>query len=429
MNSKKVLYLSYDGLTDPLGQSQILPYLIGLSQKGHAISIVSFEKERSFARLENQIQRICQEAHLKWHPLPYNKTPPIISTLRDLMKLESEVRRLHRQNPFDFLHCRSYLTALVALKLKRELGIPYLFDMRGFYADERVDGKIWNLSNPVYQTIYDYFKLKEYDLLEEAAAVISLTQEGKKEMENWYLERESFGGGEYHYNYDRACRAQDKTSIIPCASELSHFDYRKISKNKKLWLSAVHGINPDLDYLGYVGSLGTWYMTKEMLELYKVLLQSNPKLRFLIVSQDSMDDLRAQASKLGITQSYLVHVSAQRREVPTLMSLMSASVFFILPTYSKKASSPTKQGELMAMGVPIICNAGVGDSAQIVKKYQCGAVVDDFSGAAFETVAENWEKIKSIPKEQIRKGAEEYFSLEKGVEAYHNIYQSILQEA
>jgi len=27
--NKRVLYLSYDGLTDPLGQSQILPYVKG----------------------------------------------------------------------------------------------------------------------------------------------------------------------------------------------------------------------------------------------------------------------------------------------------------------------------------------------------------------------------------------------------------------
>jgi len=425
----KILYLTYDGLTDPLGQSQILPYLTGLSQRGHAITIVSFEKERPFSRLENQILRFCSDVKLDWHPLPYTKKPPVISTLRDLKKLEAEVRHLHRQTHFDLLHCRSYLTSLVALKLKKELGLPFIFDMRGFYADERVDGKIWNLSNPLYRKIYDYFKLKERDFLNQADAIVSLTQEGKKEIENWYVEKEEYGGGSDVYNYDRAQRTLDKTWVIPCVSDLDHFDFRRISVNKQHWLSAVHGIDTDFEYLGYVGSLGTWYMGKEMLLLYKTLLQRNPRLRFLILSHDDLTDLRNEAAEMGIPQSYLVQVAAMRKEVPALMSLMSASVFFILPAYSKKASSPTKQGELMAMGVPIICNAGVGDSGDIVRKYQCGVVVEDFSKESFSKVADQWEELTAIPKSAIRRGAEEYFSLEKGIDAYDRIYQNILQPA
>ena len=44
-NSIKVLYISYDGMTDPLGQSQVLPYLEGLAKKNYAITLISFEKE------------------------------------------------------------------------------------------------------------------------------------------------------------------------------------------------------------------------------------------------------------------------------------------------------------------------------------------------------------------------------------------------
>ncbi len=37
MKNKKghILYISYDGMTDPLGQSQVLPYLKGLAKKGY----------------------------------------------------------------------------------------------------------------------------------------------------------------------------------------------------------------------------------------------------------------------------------------------------------------------------------------------------------------------------------------------------------
>src|SRR4051794_20204501 len=39
-----VLYITYDGLTDPLGRSQVLPYLTGLAERGHRITVLSCEK-------------------------------------------------------------------------------------------------------------------------------------------------------------------------------------------------------------------------------------------------------------------------------------------------------------------------------------------------------------------------------------------------
>ena len=42
---KSVLYLSYDGMTDPLGQSQVIPYLSHISEN-FKITIISFEKKK-----------------------------------------------------------------------------------------------------------------------------------------------------------------------------------------------------------------------------------------------------------------------------------------------------------------------------------------------------------------------------------------------
>lgn len=43
-----ILYLSYDGMTDPLGQSQVLPYLTMLRKKSYNISMISLEKLEVF---------------------------------------------------------------------------------------------------------------------------------------------------------------------------------------------------------------------------------------------------------------------------------------------------------------------------------------------------------------------------------------------
>ncbi len=420
-----ILYISYDGLTDPLGQSQILPYIIGLTQSGYNFTILSFEKPDRYAKMGRTIADICTEHGLTWKPLEYTKRPPIISTLRDIQNLLKTAQSL--ETSFDLIHCRSYIPALAALKLRKALKAPFIFDMRGFWADERVDGKIWSLRSPVYNTIYKYFKRKERDFIEKSQSIVSLTYAGKNEMESWYNTKKLYGGSEDYYNFDRLQAFQNKSYVIPCAADTAFFDETSIRHSTPKWLGAVHGIEPDREYLGYVGSMGTWYMADEMLNLYNHLRKSRPELRFLILSHDDLTTFKQRAIDLGIPQSFIIQIAAERREVPALMSLMTVSVFFILPAYSKKASSPTKQGELMAMGVPIICNDNVGDTGEIIRKYGAGHVVNGFTETDFEEVAQKWEEIKAIDKNQIRHGALEYFSLEKGVKKYAEIYASILE--
>ena len=93
---KQILYLSYDGLTDPLGQSQILPYLLKLS-KLYSYTIISFEKKEN-NYLHNDIEDIVIKHGIKWIPLKYTKKPLIISTIIDLYKLNTTVNKLLKYN-------------------------------------------------------------------------------------------------------------------------------------------------------------------------------------------------------------------------------------------------------------------------------------------------------------------------------------------
>jgi len=158
--STNILYLSYDGMTDSLGQSQVLPYIKGITKGGYKFHIISFEKANRFEKFRTEIQAICDEHGITWHPLTYTKNPPLLSTIYDVRRMRSLARSLHKIHNFKITHCRSYLSAMVGLEMKRSLGTRFLFDMRGFWADERVEGKIWSLSNPVFKVVYYLFNKK-----------------------------------------------------------------------------------------------------------------------------------------------------------------------------------------------------------------------------------------------------------------------------
>ena len=140
----QVLYLSYDGMTDPLGQSQVIPYIEGLSKLGYEFTLISFEKPERFEKFSKEISERLKRSNIDWVPLSYTKKPPVLSTVYDLWRMRKKAFALHAGKNFSIAHCRSYISAFVGLAMKKKFGTKFLFDMRGFYADERVDGKIWN---------------------------------------------------------------------------------------------------------------------------------------------------------------------------------------------------------------------------------------------------------------------------------------------
>jgi glycosyltransferase involved in cell wall biosynthesis len=404
-----VLYLSYDGMTDPLGQSQVLPYLEGLSRLGHRFTLISFEKAAAFEQDKAKISQICTAAGIDWQPLPYTKTPPIVSTIKDVRAMTKLAFKLHGERQFDLVHCRSYISALVGLKMKRQLGVKFLFDMRGFYADERVDGGLWPQNNPVFKLVYSYFKRKETQFLQEADHVISLTQTGKNEMLQWsHVKRNNL-----------------TISVIPCCADLDLFNTSAVNHAQQDSLRTKLGLSPGQFVLGYLGSVGTWYMLDEMLDCFQVLRRFKPDAVFLFVTGEAESFIRDKALAKGIPAEALVITKSPRLEVPTYLSLVDLGIFFIKPVFSKKASSPVKQGEMMGMGIPCIVNAGVGDVDEITQQYQAGYCLPALNEAAYTQAFEKLDQLLQADRQCILDGAEQFYSLKAGIARYNQVYEAL----
>lgn len=402
-----VLYISYDGMTDPLGQSQVLPYLVGLSKQGYSFHLISFEKSERFALHREHIQEICDNANITWHPQTYRGKPPVLSTLMDVRDMRKLAYRLHTKYYFDIVHCRSYVAALVGLRMKKRYGTKFVFDMRGFWADERVDGGLWNLKNPLFKSIYTFFKRKEREFLMGADHIVSLTERAKQEIESWKL----CGQGEL------------PITVIPCCADLTLFNPERIDPQDQQRVRTQLDLSIENTVLGYVGSIGTWYMLNEMLDYYAVFREHNPQPKFLFVTGEQPHTIQQMAAEKGIDRKEILVTSTTHNLVPLYISLFDLSVFFIRPTYSKMASSPTKQGEIMAMGVPLVCNAGVGDTDEIVRKHKAGAVLQQLDESNYKSNAnlpQNFDRLSTM------NGARDVYGLDRGVELYRQVYLSVL---
>lgn len=401
-----MLFVSYDGLTDPLGQSQILPYFISLSNLGHQITILSCEKRlKSFNTKRLQLKKICEENEINWQFVDYSKTPPILSTFSDLAKMKRLAMALHQSHHFDWVHCRTILTVNIGLALQKK-GSRLIFDIRGFWADERVDGKLWNLSNPLYAFVYKVFKRKEKFAYQHADRIVTLTQSAQDQLVS------QFG------------TKRKNMTIVPCMADLDHFSEKGVDYELQDHLVKRLDLENKL-IIGYCGSLGTRYLIKEMLLCFKTIKDAKnlkPSI-FLIVTHSDTSELKKLITYYNLDGSVVI-TSSTYQAIPTYISIMDIALYFIFSGNSGKAVSPTKQAEFLALGVPIITNGGIGDSEKVLRTHNCGEVVNLFSEEEFKKVATKIPNLLSLPKEEIRETAKRFFDLNKGVLRYDDLYSS-----
>jgi glycosyltransferase involved in cell wall biosynthesis len=407
--SSHVLFISYDGLTDPLGQSQVLPYLVGLSKLGYSISVISAEKKDKFEATNKIINEICQSAHINWLPVFYTKKPPILSTVWDMHKIYKKAIQLYSENPYQIIHCRSYLSAIVGEIIKQKKPVKLLFDIRGFWADERLDGKTWNIKNPAYNLVYRYFKRKEVALFENSDGIISLTQNAKNEIVS---------------NIAPSVRDENIT-VIPCCADLDLFNKEKIDSIAQDCFRKELGIQPADTVLSYLGSVGSWYRLDQMFVFFSRLLLQKPTAKFLIISASDKGYISSVMERQGISKESVIITKAARKDVATVLSLSTYSIFFYDKVYSIKACSPTKQGEIMSLGIPIVCNDGIGDTTEILNKYKAGLTVAIFSVTEYDSVIHRLLTTEFDTK-LIQAGAHQEYNLQDGIVAYKKTYDKLL---
>ena len=412
---KRVLYVSYDGMTDPLGQSQVLPYLEGLSEQGYEFTLLSFEKPAAFAQFASVIEAKCKKAGINWVPLEFHTRPPVIAKIRDRRTLFATAKKLHQERPFDLLHCRSYIAAELGLHFKKKYGVKFLFDMRGFWADEKKESGHWDQSKWFYRSIYRRYKKLEQEFVLLSDHIISLTEAGKKELARLYdgvlgQKKESIG---------------EKCTVIPCCADLAHFDFNKYTAEETNGLKEKLKIPRDVKVLSYSGSLGTWYMLDEMLLFFKRFREKNSGAVLLFLTRET-ERLNEALAKNGIDSASVVTGFSSYKELPLYLSVSDFSLFFIRPIYSKVASSPTKHAELMGMGIPVFCN-DIGDTGFFLRHYPLGELVN-MEEQSFITALANMEK-RTMNKASIRAVACEHFDVPVGVQRYRTVYEKMLSKA
>jgi glycosyltransferase involved in cell wall biosynthesis len=274
--------------------------------------------------------------------------------------------------------------------------------MRGFWPEERVEGGLWRPGGRLFRLA----KRVERRLLGAADAVIVLTELARRILH---------GDG-----YRAALSPRARVAVIPCCVDLDRFGA------PNAWEADPQPAGPRT--LVYAGSVGTWYMLPEMLDFYRTARSRDPDLRLLIVNRGSHDAIARAIAAAGADGVSVV--ASTPEEMPGHLQRAWAGISFIKPVFSKQGAFPTKLGEYLAAGLPVIISAGVGGTDELVAATGVGAVVARF---AREEYLEKWDALVAMIgdpglRRRCRETARRTLALEHGVARYREVYRWLLAE-
>ncbi|MCU1266155.1 MAG: hypothetical protein JWM21_2473 [Acidobacteria bacterium] len=408
---KRVLFISYNGMLDPLGQSQVLPYLRELRKRGVQFTLLSFERPAALSAHGSDkvagLRRQLAEQGIDWHWLRYHRTPSLPATIFDVINGVRYARRLVRNNDIELVHARSHIAATIALGLKRRFDIKLIFDVRGLMAEEYVDANHWRKGSVPYRLI----KTMERRAFAACEGVVTLTEAIWPTIKEW-------GGLRDRENIVHA--------VVPCCADLDLFSFRELDRERRRReLGLADGF-----LLVYSGSIDGWYLTEEMADFFATLIKRRADAHALWLTPGKHERIRNLMQQRDIAADRYTVIAAEPGEVPSYLSASDVGVAFIKPCFSKLASSPTKYAEYLACGLPLVINAGIGDSDALILTEKAGVLINEFAENEYQAAAAQVEELlkdRRRTRAFTRDIAERLFDVRKtGVERYARLYEAVL---
>lgn len=385
----RCLYVTYDGALDPLGGSQVVPYLLGLARLGVELTLISFEKQ---ARWGDRAARAAlherlRDARIAWRPLRYHKSPRLPATLFDLARGAAAITAAVGRGGARIVHCRGDVAMAMSRAARLPSGTRRVYEARGLFSDERVEIGSWKRGGLLDRAVR---RLEDANLRRADGLLAVMASAGLEAL--------------------RRRRAPlPPHRALPNSVDLEAFTPR------------AAGAPSDFG-LVYHGSLGGWYLTREMIAFARAAREAIPgRVLFLTPQVD-------EARRAGATQDWAEVRSAAPAEVPACLRRARAGFFLIQESPAKRASSPTKFAEALASGLPVAANGAAGDLDRLLEAEGVGALVEALEERAYRSAAERLRALLADPATpaRCRRLAETRYSLAAAVAAYHGLYRELL---
>jgi glycosyltransferase involved in cell wall biosynthesis len=214
--------------------------------------------------------------------------------------------------------------------------------------------------------------------------------------------------------------------VIPCCVDFARF--READEGSR------EEFRRELNLTGrrvivYIGSFGGWYLTDEMTEFLAYAHERDPTTFSMILTQSRREPVVQRMRDLGVNEKDVFVDRVRPEDVPRYLKAADVAISFIKACYSKQSSSPTKIAEYLASGLPVVCNAGVGDLDKLIEEDRVGILIREFTPNAYGQALSKIDEFRHDEKfaEKCRAIAHERFDLvQVGGAKYKRLYRRLL---
>jgi len=392
------LYITRNGLLEPLGQSQVLSYLRGLSLL-YSVTLISFEKAADLADTAAmaRVRADCRAHGIRWLPQRLHLRPRGIAPAWSMVLFLWLCLREVSGGRARLIHARSYIPAAVALLVNRLTGTPFIFDMRALWPDEMITAGRLRRGSRSHRAIV----AAERACLRRAATVVCLTHAAVDHLRAVYPQH----------------LAGQRIVVIPTCADLDRF------------VPAAVPVTEPRVYACLGSVLTGWFRIDWLAGFFAVVAARDPDARFHIVTRDDPAAVRAAfGTGSGLQQRLDIHPMPPERVHAALQRHSVNVMFYAGDEISERGRSPTRMAEGLGCGLPVVANAGVGDVAQIVTGHRVGVLATantpEAMGKTLDALLDLWSDPDLARR--CRAAAEEIFSLTNGTSAYADVYAGIL---
>ena len=397
MKSFGTLYISYFGLREPLVQTQVLPYLLGLAHDGIAVHLLTFEPSHppwTADEAAAERARLARDG-IRWFSRRYHKRPSVPATLFDIAVGAWFARRLVRQYDIDVLHARSHIPLAMTLAAGAWTSKPVVFDVRGLLADEYVAAGRWRESSLVYRIV----KRLERIGLQKADQIIVLTHRAQA----WVVAQGI---------------APQRIECVPCCVDTERFS-----------AESRPGRRPDEPLqIVHLGSVTGVYRLDLAARLV-VALRAQGRAAVLKIFTAAPSSVVSKALEhTGLEASDYSVAFVRPADAARALRGSAAGVNFLHNSAADLARSPARVGEYLAAGLPVVVNAGIGDLDDLIGREHVGVVLRSPAPADVDAAAARLLELlgRDDIQRRCRDAARRYFDLATvGVPGYRNVYRRL----
>jgi glycosyltransferase involved in cell wall biosynthesis len=393
----RVTHLTLDGLCTDLGQSQVLAVSERLQSMGWQCQILSLEPQNGDPGSVERVAARVASGGVRWQHRPY--CPGRSGAVKNALSMTSMVRSAWGET--DLFHCRSYFGAFFPAAAGVFRHVPYVFDTRGYWVDEKIEAGVWfqdALSRSIARRV-------ERELYTRASAIVSLTELAAEDVR-----RGEFG--RWH--------PADRSICIPTCVDYDKFEMRRNE--------APDAFLEDGLIVAYVGSLNPSYEYGASLKLAAMVLDREPRAK-LVALTGQVARMTELLDELSIPPSRRLVCSVPHDEVHRWLPWIDVGLMLMVkPIRAKRASMPTKLGEFFACGVTPIAHGANSEIADWIHRTGSGLVLRDLSAGSLERAADFVVSARPDTETRVRARlvAERHFSLDSAARRYDALFQRVL---